>query len=223
MPPVRTSTIDSRRSAYKTIADFTMYLHAVSALLRPQSRVTAAKADITMIALHLTKAHVPTIEQDSPAFSAVKNLFDTMVVLLQYSRTFPQGQWILPLRQDWCFILTELMTMSSFERPQVSVVPSGLALALVACLEHTPDDVDDELQWRTLGLRDPELSTSDGSRLSIMILAKLVRVLGGAGYFPAPASTANPVTHPQPRPLASTKARSLAPNSSRVARPPMIR
>jgi hypothetical protein len=164
------------------------YLNAVSALLR-QSRVTAAKADIVIIALHLTRLHLTTIEQHASALSAMKHMLDTMTVLLDRSVELPNSQRILPLRRDWCTILAEMMTVYSSARPQESVVPPGLASAVVQCLGLPPDD-----KWRTWVV----LSTSDGSDLSTMVIDRLAHGFGGAGNPSTAAAAADPGTHIQP-------------------------
>jgi hypothetical protein len=154
------------------LSEIITYLNAVSALLR-QPRVTAAKADITMIALHLTRLHLPTIEQDASALSAVKGLLDTMTVLLQRSAALPNDQRILPLRQDWCTVLAEMMIVSGSARSQdsQSVVPPGLACAVMTCLGLPPDN-----EWPNWVV----LSTSDGPRFSTMVITRLAQVFGGS-------------------------------------------
>jgi hypothetical protein len=177
--------IQSVAPALIIFSEITTYLNAVSALLR-QSRVTAAKADIAMIALHLTRLHLTAIEQDESALLAVKDVFNTMTVLLQRSAALPNDQRILPLRQDWCTILAEMMIVSGSARPQESVVPPGLACAVMACFGLPLDE-----EWRSWVV----LSTSDGSRLSTMVLTGLTQVFGGASK---PSTAANSRTHLQP-------------------------
>jgi hypothetical protein len=167
------------------LSEIITYLNAVSALLR-QSRATAAKADITMIAFHLTRLHLTTIEQNASALLAVKDVFETMTVLLQRSAALPNDQRILPLRQDWCTILAEMMIVSGSASPQESVVPPGLACAVMACLGLPLDE-----EWHSWVV----LSTSDGSRLSTMVLTGLTQVFGGASN---PSTAANSRTHLQP-------------------------
>jgi hypothetical protein len=142
-------------------AEIINYLNAVSALLR-QSRVIAAKADMIMIALHLTKVHLAKIEQDPAAISAMNELFDTLTDLLQRLRAGNLSRFLL--RQDWCTILAEMMTMSSSARPEESVVPPGLASAVAQCLGVPPDD-----EWHTWAV----LSITNGSRLSTVIYSRI--------------------------------------------------
>jgi hypothetical protein len=185
-----TSSLSIALALMTMIAEIITYLNAVSALLRPESQVTAAKADIVMIALHVTRSNLPTIEQPhAPGLSAVKDLLDTMTDLLQRSAELSNDRRILPLRQDWCTILAEMMTVSSSARPQDSVVPPGLASAVLQCLGRPPDD-----EWHTWVV----LSISDGSRLSAMVIDRLAHVFGGAGDPSTAAAAADPGTHIEP-------------------------
>jgi hypothetical protein len=174
------------------IAEIITYLNAVSTLLR-QSRVTAAKADIAMVALHLTRLHLTAIEQDESAFLAVKDVFASMTVLLQRSAELPiDHREYLPLRQDWCTVLAEMMPVPSSARPQESVVPPDLAFVVVKRLGLELSQEDES--WHTRGV----LSPSDGSRLSTVVITRLAQRFGGAGNPSTVAAAADPGTHMEP-------------------------
>jgi hypothetical protein len=139
------------------------------------------KADTTTIALHLTKLHISKIQQDAAALWAMNTLFGRMAIVLQHSALLPPDRWLLPLRNDWCLILAEIMTVSSSAYPQVSVVPPSLARAIMACFGC---QLGDEWNgWKTV------ISTEVGSHVSAMIRAGFSHAFGGAHIPLAPSST----------------------------------
>jgi hypothetical protein len=200
--------------------DIIAFFKATTASLN-HHRTTSAQSDVSFVALHVASHHLAAINRNPDAVSALQDVFAATESWLR-RRVLPTAAsahagMSRVLRQDWCLLFVDVMTDTKSSPDHFSIVPAGVACALLVSLGRTPDD-----EW--LSWTDTELSAERASVLANAIRKEVHRVYGPTvGALPTQQRSNSYGTSPtlQSRSLSGVSQR--APRQwLRAQRPPMV-